>query len=235
MKFELNKDATIEINRVGNEAIPVIVIDDLSANYDELIQYAGDGSDFRFDPNDYYPGKRLPLPDKYADNICGKYFPLIKRAYGLENEESTQTLLSAFSIVTTRPAKLRPIQTLPHFDTFDPGQFAIVHYLCGSEHGGTSFYRHRKTGYESITEGRTDRYRKLLKQQAIDAALHLNPAYNSGDGELFARTFTVDAKPNRASIYPSNILHSGDIRPQLGLSHDPRKGRLTTTSCVRVL
>ena len=240
LSFKLNENASVDIVYVGNEVIPVIVIDNFCDDYDALIQFAvngadsGSGSGFSADVRDFYPGMRKPLPESYTQNICQHYLSLIKRVFQLEHASGAEAILSALSIAVTPPGKLRPIQTLPHFDSPQPNQLAIVHYLCDKRHGGTSFYRHRETGFETINSQRLARYGALLKQQAIDSQLHKNLSYIDGDNPLFERVYRVEAKMNRVIIYPSNALHSGDIQPQLGLSADPHTGRLTTSSFIIV-
>jgi hypothetical protein len=55
-----------------------------------------------------------------------------------------------------------------------------------------------------------------------------------GSNALFEQLHSVDACMNRAVIYPSRILHSGDVNPLLGLSSDPKVGRLTIGSVILV-
>ncbi len=57
--------------------------------------------------------------------------------------------------------------------------------------------------------------------------------YINGDTELFQRIGQVPVKFNRCIVYRSNLLHSGDINPTLGLSANPREGRLTLNSFFR--
>ena len=58
------------------------------------------------------------------------------------------------------------------------------------------------------------------------STMGFNPYFHSSD--------LVEAKLNRAVIYPSNVLHSGDIQTDLGLSNDPKKGRLTISSFIQL-
>ncbi len=235
--FQLSTAFTSEVVYIGRENTPLLIIDNLFTSPDELIELACDESDglaFNCQANDYYPGIRKVLPKQYGQNICAQLLALIKTTFGFEQASSAQVLLSAFSISTTKPEQLRPIQTLPHFDTATANQLAMVHYLCGAEHGGTSFYRHRKSGYERISHERFAVYTSELKQQAIAEQLHKNPRYICGDNTLFEHTFAVEAKKNRAIIYPSNVLHSGNITPELGLSADPKHGRLTISSFLLI-
>jgi hypothetical protein len=113
-------------------------------------------------------------------------------------------------------------------------QLAVVHYLCEPEHGGTSFYRHRASAYECITSARLVSYGQQLKKEAVAHQLHKNPCYVNSENSLFEQFHSVAASMNRAVIYPSMVLHSGDINPILGLSSDPQIGRLTIGSFIRV-
>ncbi len=234
MIFKINQNASTNVIHYGNEKIPVIVIDNFYHNHQALIDYAAKGNGFHGSAADFYPGLRQPLPENYANQIGQHYLPLIEQIFQLPHATTTQTILSAYSIATTTPTQLRPIQTLPHFDSPRSNQLAVVHYLCDSHHGGTSFYRHRTTGFESINQQRLTQYGCLLKQQAIESQLHKNLYYINGDHLLFEQVYQVEAQMNRAIIYPSNALHSGNIQPQLGLSGDPYTGRLTTSSFILV-
>ena len=102
-------------------------------------------------------------------------------------------------------------------------------------HGGTAFYRHQYTGFERIDAARLPSYATLLKQQAMAARLHENPSYISGDTELFQQIAKVEARVNRAIIYPGNLLHSGDIRQIGANAADPAHGRLTISSFLQLI
>jgi len=232
--MKINLKDNIEVVFIGQENTPLIILDNFVTEPEALISLACDDHPFHAQPTDFYPGIRKPVPPSYGELICSQLFNLLKNTYHLENGTEAKTILSAFSISTTPPSQLRPIQMLPHFDTTDNNQFALVHYLCGAEHGGTSFYRHKKANYERITKTRFSSYTTLLKQQAKAENLHLTPAYIADDSSLFERIHLVAARKNRVVIYPSNLLHSGNIQPQLGLSSDPRKGRLTISSFICV-
>jgi hypothetical protein len=219
------------VHRVGREGQPVIVIDDFMAEPEGLIVYAESGDPFQASPHDYYPGVRKPAPPQYAAELCAKYAKLLREVFALGASEP-DVLLSALSITTIRPEKLRPIQRLPHFDTSDPRQLAVVHYLCEARHGGTSFYRHRKTGYETIAQDRLKQYAALLKQQVMTE--YAPPAeYMGGDNALFERIASFDARFNRALIYPSNLLHSGNILLTCSEDHPPRTARLTVNTFLK--
>ena len=232
--MNINLINNIEVLFIGEESTPIIIINDFVTEPETLISLACDGTSYHAQPTDYYPGIRKPSPSNYGELLCSQLFELLNNTYQLKGASTAKTILSAFSISTTPPNQLRPIQMLPHFDTSENNQFALVHYLCGTEHGGTSFYRHKKTGYERITQTRFAKYATLLKHQAKAENLHLSPAYIANDSSLFERIHGVEARKNRVVIYPSNLLHSGNIQPQQGLSSDPRKGRLTISSFIGI-
>lgn len=219
--------------RIGDEATPLLIIDDLVTDPDWLIKAAGQGSAFQTDPANFYPGIRKPAPPLYPQILPSALLPLLKAVFNPQASR-LHSLQSAFSLSTTPASQLRPIQMLPHIDATTPQQLAMVHYLCGPEHGGTSFYRHRETGFERISAERLAGYSAKLKTEAQAAQLHLQPGYIDGDTSMFQRIYQVDAKPNRAIIYPGNLLHSGDIREGLGLSADPKIGRLTISSFLQL-
>ena len=216
--------------KIGNEATPLLIIDDLLLCADWLRTQATLGQPFSPDPANFYPGIRKPTPALYQRQLQLALLPLLKSVFGTATTSKVEILMSAFALPTTPAAALRPIQMLPHIDSVAETQLAMVHYLCDAHHGGTSFYRHRHTGYERITQARLARYSQQLKSEAMAAQLHLQPAYMQGDNDLFVRFLEIEAKPNRAIIYPGNLLHSGNIQADAGLSDKPHHGRLTVSS-----
>ncbi len=234
----LNNAMETSLTLVGDEQIPVLVIDQLITEPHQLINLAtsanNNGQGYQQQTTDHYPGIRKAAPESYIKQIT-QLLPIFIDAFSLDPSTTAQIVMSAFSIATTPEKKLRPIQMLPHFDTPANNQYAMVHYLCDQQHGGTALYRHKASCFERITPNRLADYRVQIKQQAIAEKLHENPHYISGDNRLFSQIHSVSAQMNRAVIYPSNALHSGNINPAAGLSEDPNKGRLTISSfiCLR--
>lgn len=131
----------------------------------------------------------------------------------------------AYSIVTTADTDLVPIQRLPHVDTADPGRIALLHYLSGEEQGGTAFYRHRKTELDVLSPDNYVIYKAALETEGLPKA-----GYMRGSDDRFEMIEHIAAKPNRAVLYRSAILHSGYIPKYIDLSSDPAAGRLTLNS-----
>jgi hypothetical protein len=152
----------------------------------------------------------------------------LSSAFGLENCRVTGEL-SHFSLVTTPPGQLNLPQRLPHFDNTNPKQIAVLHYLHPPEFGGTSFYRHRRTGYEYVDAPRQQDYGRALQQ---DFNLLGEPPrrYIMGDDERFERIGGAAAAFNRLIAYRSINLHSADIAPNFVGSLDPLRGRLTVNT-----
>lgn len=112
--------------------------------------------------------------------------------------------------MTTPPDRLTPIQRLPHFDSTDPGYLALLHYLGGPEEGGTSFYRHRASQFETIDASRLDTYTGMLQEEVREYGLPKRQ-YFSGTDQQFEKIGGVEARFNRMVIYRGYRLHSGDI------------------------
>lgn len=228
--LKLNDNTSIKVITVGHEKTPLLLIDNFACNIEEFINLAANSNEFCPQASDFYPGIRQKVPAIYGQQLCHLYSAIIKSTFNLKQVAQAKTTLSAFSITTTPTNELKPIQMVPHFDSTTCTQFAVIHYLCEQAHGGTSFYSHKETGFERITKNRISQYGQLLKQQAMNENLHLNPHYIKGSTALFEHIYSVEAKMNRVIIYPSNLLHSGNIRPEQGLSSCPKTGRLTISS-----
>ena len=220
------------MHHLGDEQRPLAIVEDFALDPEALLAYAENGAPLRATAGDFYPGIRKPAPPQYAHDLSVRYGDVLRERFALPTHTTPRVVFCALSITTTEPHRLRPIQRVPHFDTSAANQLAIVHYLCGPEHGGTSFYRHRCTGFETISQQRIREYSATLKREVMTK--YPPPAkYMDGDDPLFTRIASFDARCNRALIYPSNVLHSGDIRRVSSPDVSPRLARLTLNSFVR--
>lgn len=219
---------------MGQEQVPVVVIDNFFQDPEHIIDLAADVAPFPRQEGHYYPGVRHRiLPNDtarfgYVESVCQALGPLVSQIYGLNRYEITD---AGFSLVTMRPDALTPLQRVPHFDHADGEGFAIIHYLSKHPGGGTAFYRHDRTGFETLTKERLEIYGPARTQdlQEMGAA----QGYHSGNGNGFTELGMIEARFNRAAIYPGNLLHSGIIPPDFAFSADPRRGRLTANIFVR--
>lgn len=210
-----------EVIHFGRERLPLLCVDDFSPDPQVWIDLAT-RADF-IDVGSRYPGVRAPAPPGYAEAVLADLAGLIEEVFGAAPEPELD--LCAFSMVTSAPASLHPLQRIPHVDGPEPRRIALLHYLCRREQGGTSFYRHRATGFESVNaEGRQAFQSRVAEE--LDAP-GSSAGYVTGDSPHFERIHSVPAAFNRLIVYRGNCLHSGDIGPDTVLCEDPRRGRLT--------
>ena len=231
--FSINPDLKINTIYVGNEQEPIIIVDDLLLQPDAIIRYAETGCAFQKDSKDFYPGIRKPLAPAYAENVYQHLMNTFWTVFSSNATVNIKLLSSVLSLTTTQPNALRPIQSVPHFDSYLANNIAGVHYLCEPKFGGTSFYRHRTTGFETMSSQRIQEYSKILKAEVMQASTG-SFSYINGDTSIFERIASIDAKFNRAIFYRSNILHSGNIQTEAGLSENPKTGRLTANTLIAI-
>lgn len=224
----LHPELSYKFYIVGRENTPVLVIDNFIHNAQALVNFCEVNTNFSKVDN-FYPGLRMAAPDMYMHTINYYLAELLSNIFGLTQDKIAGGK-ALYSMVVTPPDQLEINQCLPHIDSYVSGDLACVHYLCGKEKGGTSLYRHRKTGYEKITSETVDHY----KQSVVDeGALRLEKkSYMNGSNNYFEQIAEVDAMFNRMIIYPSNILHSGNIAADFNFDPNPASGRLTLNSFI---
>jgi hypothetical protein len=227
--FTVNERFCLEIRHAGRERQPVLIVDDFLRDPDSMVRYAV--NEARFQPSPFsYPGIVAPAPEAYIDTLARVLVPMIGDAFGVKPDTA---FLSEcfFAIATYPPEQLHFGQRLPHVDDVDPGLVAVLHYLCDSSQGGTALYRHRATGYESLTE---EQNRQVKSLNAPEIAANPLPAeYPNASTRLYEQTAYFDARFNRVIIYRSQILHSMAADANTKFHPDPRIGRLTTNTFLR--
>jgi hypothetical protein len=206
----------------GRERLRVIVIDDFLPDPDAVVDAAA-ALAFSSSPT-AYPGLRAPVAPGVSLPTWNRLAPLVQQVFGFVSE---LTRMSAYySLITTPPEALRPVQRLPHFDGFGPFRIAVVHHLSRQARGGTAFYRHRGTGFETIDAQRLPPY-----QAAVDEELQRHglpeAGYAAGDTPLYERIGLVQARFNRAIVYLGHALHSADVPAGTPLVADPGAGRFS--------
>ncbi len=175
----------------------------------------------------FYPGVRAAVPPAYFASVGDLIGAALQKIFGYRSSLAVDRAL--YSLVTTPPDRLSLPQRIPHFDAVEDGKIAILHYLTHGDRGGTSFYRHRATGFETVDQSR---HRRYLDALAADLARHgePSPGYIDGDTALFERIGAFAPAYNRALIYRSSLLHCAALPADLALSANPRDGRLTVAS-----
>lgn len=231
MILDLHPDLRMEKLSLGREGAPLLVIDNFVAEPDRLVkkavtaQYASGGR--------FYPGIRAKAPPSYEHFLTTRLQPLLAEHLGVTNR-TLRLSMCHFSLITTPAAQLEPMQRIPHVDSLSRDGFATIHYLFKDNLGGTAFYRHRATGYESLDEVRGPEYFQVL---AAESAGPDRPdvKYINGDTAIFEQIARADGVFNRMLVYRRNSLHSGSIDSAFVPDPNPRTGRLSINSFVDVV
>ncbi|HEX8484033.1 DUF6445 family protein [Sphingomonas sp.] len=221
----LNPHAAVRVEHQGSEAQPVIVIDDMLAAPERWRDLAAQAAYRQIGP--HYPGLRALVPAAAAIEMRVELAALIGDTFALA--PVPQVFECYFSIVTTPPEALAPIQRLPHVDGLEPDRLAILIYLSGADQGGTAFYRQRKTGFETVDAARFPAFDAALRTGVAEHGLP-PAAYIAGDTPLYEQIAAYEARPNRALIYRSHALHCAHIAAGTLLPADPQTGRLSINS-----
>jgi Family of unknown function (DUF6445) len=229
--FAFNPNASVSSSRVGGCPIAVTVADNVLLRPQQLVEF-GRGLKFVEDDSNLYPGIRARLPAEFSRPFQAWLTNTLRGTGVLEESSHIHEDASFFSIVNRSRANLLPLQRIPHYDSTDPRVFAAVIYLFDRSNAGTSFYRHRTTGYETIGDKNRDNYKVALNRNMKDLG---PPAreYTNGSNSLFERTHSVDSAFNRIVIYSGNVLHAADIDGSLFTGDDNSQWRLTISSLIK--
>lgn len=212
----------IRVYRQGIEQQPVIVIDDFAPDPDALIAHA---ASLPFRPiGEYFPGVRAPTPAETAIELRRRVVALVQETFGLE--DPLHRIEAYFSLIAPGPAPLHPLQRLPHFDGLGRGRIALLHHLGRQEKGGTAFYRHRSTGFETMDEGRIGAYNQAVNAELARTGMPPSRMID-GDTPLYQQIARYGARFNRLLIYRGCTLHSADVPEDVVLTTDPRTGRFS--------
>jgi len=223
MQLSLSPNLSTSVYLLGEEKSPLLVIDNFLQDAELMVEHA---CRQRFVQNSpLYPGIRAPAPTDFQTLLLSKLSRQLQQVFELKG--STLGLsLCQYSLVTMPADQLTLLQRIPHFDSTKRDELAAVFYLFKDNLGGTSFYRHNKTGYEYIDDTRRIPYFKSLESEN-DTPNIPQYGYINGDTALFSRIGEQQGIFNRLIVYRRQVLHSGSISPDFVPNPDPRKGRLT--------
>lgn len=229
--FAFNDRAEAKLTRIGRRGIAVARIDNVLRD-PESVAALGFAQSYAEDRGNLYPGLRAAMPESFSIALRSWLTPILQRNGMLEDGHVIHRDSSYFSVVTTSCRDLLPIQRIPHYDSTDPKLLAIVIYLCDTPFAGTSFYRHRRTGYEEITAGNRENYQIALDH---DMRLFGPPPreYMNGDNRLFETIFSNELQFNSAIVYPGRILHAGNIEKHFDAPQDKSGWRLTIAALLQ--
>jgi hypothetical protein len=223
MTIARHRDFRLQRLRIGREQAPLVVIDNLVSDPGDLVN--GAASKQFGEVASYYPGIRAKVSLSYQQFILEQLRGVFAEEFAFESGAARFTACH-YSLVTTPPEKLTYLQRIPHVDSVASKELAFVHYLFKTDFGGTAFYRHRKTGFEYVDQGRKEEYLRCLEEEK--SGPHSPPAeYINGDTPLYELLDTQQGVFNRLVIYRRNSLHSGALSPNFVADPDPRTGRLS--------
>lgn len=224
------------VHNIGREG-RVLVVDDFMDEPERLIAEAVGMAPFSPEQAFFYPGlRRLLTPedsetDAHIRQSLQALAPLLDQVFGFKSLRPTE---ATFCLVTKRPEDLHPLQSVPHFDKTDSKVFALLHFLSPVAQGGTSFYRHRRTGFERINDMRLPIY-NLARDAEMAAEVAPGMGYIGDSTEHFERIAHFEGKYNRLLIYQGCLLHSGEIPLDFNFSADPAVGRLTCNIFIEAI
>lgn len=228
MDLELNPQAVIRKLAVGRENAPLLVIDDFVHDPDALIRHAT-GRMFT-ERWRWFPGTRTRAPLAYRRLILEQMRELLCEFFGL-GRRSLSFSMCHYSLITTPADRLEMPQRIPHIDSVGGDGIASIHYLFRAPHGGTAFYRHRRTGFESVDASRSPEYFRTLEAELGGPDMPA-PAYINGDTALFEQIAMQEGVFNRILFYRRNVLHSGCIAGDFVPDPNPLTGRLSINSFI---
>jgi hypothetical protein len=217
------------ILRIGRGKHPVLVIDNFLADPNAARKLAL-GLEYS-PPKSFYPGVRVHVP------IDGGAFLSMIGGFPDAPALLSKTW-SYFSLIDTLEQRLAPSQVIPHIDGTC---LAATLYLNTNErsHGGTAFYRHRRTEEEKIVEGNS-RYLAIAKQMsglpdlARFTGLSSEPArWLADSNDTWEQIGLVEMRYNRLALYDGRLLHSPCIRDRHAFSGGVVALRLTLNIFAR--
>ena len=223
MQLSLNPYVTSSVYSLGEEQSPLLVVDNFLQNAELLVDDACQHNFIQNSP--LYPGLRAPAPMNFQSLLLSALGRQLKQVFDLKGSKLALSLCQ-YSLVTMPADNLTLLQRIPHFDSTKRDELAAIFYLFKDDLGGTSFYRHNKTGYEYIDDERRIPYFKSLESENESGNVPTH-GYINGDTPLFTRIGEQKGVFNRLIVYRRQILHSGSISSSFIPNLDPRKGRLT--------
>ena len=224
----LGGNISVRLRKVGAEQQPLLIVDDVLADPAAMVD-AARAADFYRPPHTNYPGLNANLPEAYYRTLVTALRGPIDAAFGVK-ASAVLKFFGFFALATTPAERTTPMQMIPHLDGPDPNRLAMVHYFCPEGFGGTGFFRHGATGFESVDATRTDAYAAALEaelaQQRTSFAGADTPGYDLID--------QVEPVFNRLILYRGHVLHAG-LLGQGGGSADPAMGRLTANGFIEAV
>ena len=229
MTIAIRMPPDVQSVQIGEQS--VVFVDDFLIDPAEMVAAACQ-SQFSpcpgFEQGKGYPGLRATAPAAYSQRLVELLEPLIRINFHIPGHLGLNKSACEFSLTTVPPDRLGVMQRTPHFDSSSPHHMAVLLYLCGPEHGGTGFYRHKATGFQRIAPENVQSYSDIYLDELRRAPPQ--PRYFDDSDAHFQFLGMMPARFNRLVVYPGSLLHSACINPGIGVCADPRRGRLTVNT-----
>lgn len=229
MTIAIRMPPDVQSIQIGEHS--VVFVDDFLTDPAEMVEAACQA---QFSPcpgyeqSKGYPGLRATAPAEYSQRLVELLEPLIRINFQVPGHLGLNKSACEFSLTTVPPDRLGVMQRTPHFDSSSPHHMAALLYLCGPEHGGTGFYRHKATGFQRITPENVQSYSDIYRDEL--RRVPPRPRYFDDSDAHFQFLGMMPARFNRLVVYPGSLLHSACINPGIGVCADPRRGRLTVNT-----
>jgi hypothetical protein len=231
--FATNDSPRVEARTIAGRRL--FVVDDVYQYPDEVRRFAL-GLDFDLQAG-MYPGRLASVPGDTA--------PLLALVNALIAGAGRSLVIHppyrgglTFALLGQAGRDLRPLQRQPHFDSFC--DFAAVLYLSRPEdcQGGTSFWRHRRSGLEYAPHKGDPHSAGLLASFAARDEWHLiskmmkdglaevGPGYITESNGRWEQVDVVEMRCNRLVMYDGRLFHSVHV-PRPDWQPDLERPRLT--------
>ena len=229
MSIQVHPDFKIHSLKIGREQAPLLVVDNLMADADQLIDHAA--SKVFTDVPGYFPGIRAKVPLSYQQFVIDTLRGPVSETFGI-TASSLHFTNCHFSLVTQPGDRLALLQRIPHVDSMLSSELALMHYLFKSDLGGTAFYRHRSTGFEYVNVERNDQYCRFVSAE-LGGPDSPRAGYITSDTPLFEQIGAQEGRFNRLLVYRRNSLHSSNLTRQFMPDANPRTGRLSINGSLK--
>ncbi|WP_250459301.1 DUF6445 family protein [Microbulbifer litoralis] len=228
MAMHVHPDFHIRKLAIGAEEAPLLVVDNCLADAQQLVDMAA-GKSFA-ERGRFYPGVRARAPLQYKQFLLEQLGDLLIDQFQLHGRRLSFSMCH-YSLVTKPPQELGLIQRIPHIDSVESNGLATIHYLFRRPLGGTAFYRHRATGFETVDATRQQSYFAALEKESGNPDFP-GGGYINGDTPFFEQIHAEEGVFNRMLIYRRNSLHSGSIDESFTPAGDIATGRLSINSFI---
>ncbi len=196
----VNDAAETRVETFGQHRL--LIVDDFYRDPDVVRE---DALRYAFRSGGHYPGVRASLSNSepgVAETL--KFIrDLLPWTFGVAT--STAEIRTDFAQITTPPGQLSAVQKHPHAD---PCHIMGIVYLNPGSDGGTSFYRHKESGLDALTDAQAAAIFSFVSDPRVSSALE---GYIGGTNDYWERIHRVEGRFNRFVAFEGNVLHSADV------------------------